>query len=100
MIIEKLTGEETGKWMQKNLLEPAGCVDMHLAHIIIKQVSQRGVICRTMTLCPNTPIPRQAALPWRQQCGGFVRRRRWVASTPELARFVASINGHPGVQTY
>ena len=79
MIIEKLTGEEYEKWMQKNLLEPAGCVDMHLAHNYYKNRYPNEVryyMQDNDPLVPEYQFRRQCgALLWRQQCQRTVRRR-------------------------
>lgn len=102
MIIEKLTGEEYEKWMQKNLLEPAGCVDMHLAHNYYKNRYPNEVRYYMQDNDPLVPEYTNSGDSVVRCYGGSNVRGlsgagAWVASTPELARFVASINGHPGV---
>ncbi|MBQ7194364.1 MAG: beta-lactamase family protein [Bacteroidales bacterium] len=82
MIIERVSGQSYEAWMQENVLHPAGCRDFHIGG--------------------NTP---EARLPGESVYGNYsVNNFRllsgagaWVASAPELARFVASIDGRPGV---
>ena len=82
MIIEKVSGQSYEDWMQENVLHPACCRGFHIGG--------------------NTP---EARLPGESFYGRYsVNNLRllsgagaWVASAPELARFVASIDGRPGV---
>mgnify|MGYP002624694756 CR=1 FL=1 len=102
MIIEKVTGEDYESWMQKNVLEPAGCLDMHLAHNYYEQKYPNEV---RYYMQDNDPLIEEYTNSGdsvvRCYGGSDVRALSgagaWVASTPELARFVASIDGRPGV---
>lgn len=102
MVIEKATGQEYEAWMQENVLKKAGCIDAHLAYNYYKekypnetryylQDNDKEVACydgsgRMMPRCYG---------------GNDIRALKgagaWVISTPELAKFVASVDGRPEV---
>ena len=102
LIIEKVTGTDYESWIQENVLKPAGCYDFHIAG---NYYSERyGNEVRYYPNSDDTPVEefnnsgRQVP---RCYGGNDVRALSgagaWVASTPELARFVASIDGKPAV---
>lgn len=102
MIIEKQGGEDYEKWMKKNLLEPSGCVDMHLAHNYYKNRYPNEVRYYMQDNDPLVPEFNNSGDSVVRCYGGSNVRGlsgagAWVASTPELARFVASIDGRSGV---
>lgn len=102
MIIEKVTGEDYETWMQKNLLEPAGCLDMHLANNYYKDKYPNEV---RYYMQDNDPLIEEytnsgdsvVRCYGGSDVRGLAGAGAWVASTPELARFVASVDGRPGV---
>lgn len=99
-IIEQRTGESYDSWMQKNVLVPAGCYDMHIAGNFYKdklpnetryyvQPEEKAVDCfdnsgRKVERCYG-----ENDIPTLSGAGA------WMASAPELARFIASIDGNP-----
>ncbi len=103
MIIERKTGESYEKWMQKNILEPAGCEDCHLAHNSYEEKMPGE--SRYHMQDNDPPVPKydnSADSVARCYGGNDIRVLKgagaWVCSGPELARFVASIDGKPGVK--
>jgi len=102
MIIERKTGQPYEKWMQENILEPAGCVDCHLAHNSYEEKMPGE--SRYHMQDNDPPVPKydnSADSVARCYGGNDIRVLKgagaWVCSGPELARFVASIDGKPGV---
>ena len=103
MIIEKVTGQDYEKWINKEILEPAGCQDMHLAFTYYKDKYPNEVRYYMQDndhLVPEFNNSGDSVV--RCYGGSDVRALggagAWVASTPELARFVASIDGNPRVK--
>lgn len=102
MIIEKVTGEPYEKWMQANVLQPAACRDMHIAY---NNYSERYLNETRYYVPSNEPLIQEYNNSGREviRCygGNDIRNLSgagaWVTSTPELARFVASIDGKDGV---
>ena len=102
MVIEKVTGMPYEEWMHENVLEPAGCVDMHLAYNYYKERYPNE--SRYYMQDNDPPVPEfnnSGDSVVRCYGGNDIRALSgagaWVASTPELARFVASIDGRPQV---
>lgn len=103
MIIERKTGQPYEKWMKENVLEPAGCVDFHLAH---NSYEQKHPGESRYHMQDNDPlVPKYDNSPdsvVRCYGGNDIRALKgagaWVCSGPELARFVASIDGRPGIK--
>ena len=99
MIIEKITGEPYETWMQREVLEPAGCHDFHIA----------GNFYEDRFPGETRYYMHKEAKPGKSYDGrGQVERcyggndirglsgaGAWIGSTPELARLVASIDGIP-----
>ena len=102
MIIERKTGMDYEKWMQKNVLEPAGCEDFHLAH---NTYEERHPGETRYYMQDNDPkVPKYDNTPdsvVRCYGGNNIRALKgagaWVCSGPELARFIASIDGKPQI---
>ncbi|MBR5054542.1 MAG: beta-lactamase family protein, partial [Bacteroidales bacterium] len=102
MIIEKVTGVDYESWIQENILKPAGCVDFHIAGNYYedrypnevkyyvqpddKPVDEFNNSGRKVVRCYGGND-----IPTLSGAGA------WAASTPELMRFVASIDGRPEV---
>ena len=103
MIIERKPGQPYEKWMKENVLEPAGCVDFHLAH---NSYEQKHPGESRYHMQDNDPlVPKYDNSPdsvVRCYGGNDIRALKgagaWVCSGPELARFVASIDGRPGIK--
>lgn len=103
MIIEKVTGLDYEKWVNKEILEPAGCRDMHLAYTYYKDKYPNEVRYYMQDNDPLVPEFNNSGDSVVRCYGGSDVRAlggagAWVASTPELARFVASIDGNPRVK--
>lgn len=102
MIIERKTGTDYESWMQKNVLEPAGCKDFHIAYNYYEQKYPGETRYFMQDNDPKVPIYTGAADSVVRCYGGNDIRAlkgagAWVCSAPELALFVASIDGRPGV---
>ena len=102
MIIERKTGKDYEKWMQEHVLEPAGCMDCHLAHNSYEEKMPGETRYHMQDNDP--PVPKydnSADSVVRCYGGNDIRLLKgagaWVMSAPELARFIASIDGKPGV---
>jgi len=102
MVIEHITGEDYETWITDNVLRPAGCFDMHIGdnyyhekrdnevkyyvHLKDELVEQYDNQNRKVVRC-------YGGSDFRALAGAGA----WTASVPELARFVASIDGRPEV---
>ena len=102
MIIEKVTGVDYETWMQENVLIPAGCVDMHIAGNYYEDRCEGEV--RYYVQDDDEPVSEynnSGRMVTRCYGGNDITALSgagaWAASTPELARFVASIDGKPSV---
>lgn len=102
MIIERTTGTDYEQWMLRNVLEPAGCEDFHLAYNYYEQKHPGETRYYMQDNDPKVPeYTGSADSVVRCYGGNDIRGLKgagaWVCSAPELARFVASIDGKPGV---
>ncbi len=100
LVIEKVTGRSYESWIQENVLEPAGCFDMHIGGNYLSQrlpgevryyPSETNATAREYNGSGRT-VNRSyggSNITALQGAGG------WVASAPELARLVSSVNGCP-----
>ena len=102
MIIERKTGQDYEKWMLRNVLEPAGCEDFHLAYNTYEE--RYPGESRYHMQDNDPPVPKYDNSPdsvVRCYGGNDIRMLKgagaWVCSGPELARFIASIDGRKGV---
>lgn len=102
-IIEKVTGENYEDFVRENLLIPAGCYDFHIANNYYKERYPGEV--RYYVPANSKPVPEynnSGKNVTRCYGGNDIRALgaagAWVASVPELARFVASIDGNPIVR--
>ncbi len=102
-VIEKVSGQPYEQFIIENVLEPAGCYDLHIADIYyderrenevryythegdgqyIEEHNRRGSMVERSYGGTNLPVLSGAGA--------------WCGSTAELARFVAAIDGDPGV---
>lgn len=102
MVIESVTGESYESWMCRNVLNPAGCYDMHIGGNYYEDkfpnearyYPQAGDPPVSEYNNSGRQVPRCYGgndIPLLQGAGA------WVTSTAELARFVSAIDGLPGV---
>lgn len=102
MIIEELTGQSYEDYIQDYILKPAGCRDMHIAHNYYKDKYKNEV---RNYVPSNEPLYQEynnsGKLVERCYGGNDIRglsgAGAWVCSVPELALFVASIDGMPEI---
>ncbi len=100
MIIERRTGMSYEQFMQKMVLEPAGCYDFHIAGNYLKDRRKN----ETMYYMHSTATPSQEF----NNSGRLVVRcygendipqlsgaGAWTASAAELCRLIAAIDGDP-----
>lgn len=102
MIIEKVTGEDYEEWMQENVLKAAGCIDFRIANNYYAERYDNET--RYYVQSNDEPVQEynnSGKMVVRCYGGNDIHALAgagaWVASTPELARFVASIDGKPEV---
>ncbi len=103
MIIEKKSGMKYEDFMQKYILHPAGCYDMHIAGTYLKDCRKN----ETHYYMHKGSIPvyeYNNSGRMVEKCYGDTDLPRlsgagaWCGSTAELARFIASIDGMPHVK--
>lgn len=102
MIIEKVTGTDYESWMQENILKPAGCLDFHIARNYYADKYPTEV--KYYVQPDDNPVDEfnNSGRKVVRCYGGndiptLSGAGAWAASTPELMRFVASIDGRPEV---
>ncbi|MBO5216600.1 MAG: beta-lactamase family protein [Alistipes sp.] len=101
-VIEKVSGEKYEDYVRKHVLEPAGCYDMHLTYNSYEQRypnevkyygHDEGELIRS--------YDNSGRLCLREYGGHNIRGLQgagaWAASSAEMMRLVASIDGKPGV---
>lgn len=102
MAIEKVTGMDYEDFIRENVLEPAGCFDMHIAHNYYEErfpnevryyMQEGSEPCEEYTLSGNM-VPRCYGGSDIHSLSGA---GAWCGSPAELCRFVASIDGKDGV---
>lgn len=103
MVIEKVSGLSYEDFIQDKVLSPAGCVDFHIARNYYKERYPREV--RYYVPANEPLVPRFDNAPDSVvRCYGgndihaLAGAGAWVASSAELARLVASIDGKKGVE--
>ena len=102
MVIEKVTGESYGTWMQENVLRRAGCRDFHIANTYYKDKFGNETRYHMQDNDPPVDEFNNSGRQVERCYGGNDIRGlsgagAWVASSAELARFVASIDGRDEV---
>lgn len=102
MIIEKRSGMKYEDFMQKHVLHPAGCFDMHIAGTYLKD--RRPNETRYYMHSGSDPVYEyNNSGRLVEKCYGDTDLPRlsgagaWCGSVVELARFIASIDGIPHV---
>ncbi len=101
-IIETVSGQPYETFMQDSLLRPAGCCDMHIANNYYEERYPNEVKYYNGA---DSGMVEEFSNSGRMvdRCYGgndihsLSGAGAWVTSTPELARFVASIDGRPEV---
>lgn len=102
MIIEKVSDQDYETFMRENVLEPAGCWDMHIAENFYQDKQPNEV----RYYVPDDDEMVEAyngsgEMTVKCYGGNDVKHLygagAWVSSCAELARFVASIDGKPEV---
>lgn len=100
MIIEKVTGEDYESWIQRNILMPAGCKDMHIGYNFYEEKFPNETRYHThsdeqLIQCYDN----SGRMVERCYGGNDIRALSgagaWIASATDLARFVCSINNKP-----
>ena len=101
-VIEAASGEEYEQYVKKHVLEPAGCYDMHIAHNFYEERYPNEV--RYYGHDEGEVIPsydNSGNMYPREYGGNNIRGLQgaggWVASSAEMMRLVASIDGKDGV---
>jgi len=98
MIIEKVTGQPYEQWIRENVLIPAGCYDMHLGKNSYAEKYPNET--RYFPMKGEAKVSKYDNSPQMvERCYGgnditaLQGAGAWVASAPEIARLVASIDG-------
>ncbi|MBR1871827.1 MAG: beta-lactamase family protein [Bacteroidales bacterium] len=98
LIIEKVSAQSYEDFIQENVLRPAGCVDFHIAGNYPGDAHKGEVhyyVPVNETLVPEYNCSGDSVV--RCYGGNDIRALggagAWVASTPEIARFVSAIDG-------
>ena len=101
-VIEVVSGKSYERYLQENVLWPAGCYDMHIARNFYEERYPKEV--RYYGNDPNDRIESydgSGKMRPREYGGNDIRGLQgagaWVSSAVEMMRLVASIDGKPGV---
>ncbi len=102
MVIEKVSGMDYEKYMQDSVLTKAGCFDMHIANNYYEERHHNEVRYYNGADSGLIEEYNNSGRMVDRCYGGndihsLAGAGAWVTSVPELARFVASIDGKPGV---
>ena len=102
MIIEKITGEPYEAWMQREVLKPAGCTDFHIGgNFLSDRFPGETRYFMHKEAKPTNAYDGRGQV---ERCYGgndikaLSGAGAWIGSTPELAKFVATIDGLPGIE--
>lgn len=102
LIIEKVSGEDYEDFIQREVLQKAGCYDFHIAGNYYKDKYKNEV--RYYVQSNDKPVQEynnSGKEVIRCYGGNDIKALSgagaWVGSTAELSRFVASIDGKPGI---
>lgn len=101
-IIEARTGESYSSWIQKNVFVPAGCFDTHISGNFYEDrlpgetryYVQQG---EKLVDCFDNSGRKVQRCYGENDITTLSGAGAWVASAPELARFVAAIDGNASV---
>ena len=103
-IIEKVSGMPYEEFMKKEVLEPAGCFDMHIGGIYYKDKRANEVRYHTHEGDGKYVEEYTGNGNMVERCYGGTNlpllsgAGAWCGSPAEIARLVASIDGNPGVE--
>ena len=97
-VIEKASGQEYEEYVRKHVLEPAGCFDFHIARNYYKERYKGEARYYAPSNEENVPEFNGSGREVPRCYGGNNIRAlsgagAWVASAPEIARFVCSVDG-------
>lgn len=97
LVIEKVSGQPYEEFIQENVLRPAGCMDFHIAGNYRSDAHPREVHYYVPVNEPPVPEFNCSGDTVVRCYGGnnipaLSGAGAWVASTPEVARFVAAID--------
>ena len=104
LIIEKVAGEPYEEFIRREVLSPAGCVDFHIAGNFYadKRPNETRYYMHAEASKPVPVFDGSGRLVERCYGGnditGLSGAGAWIGSTPELARFVATIDGRPDLK--
>ena len=100
-VIEQVSGMGYEEYLQTNVLWPAGCYDMHIARNYYEERYPKEVKYYGHDEERIISYDGSGELRLREYGGNNIRGLQgagaWVASSVELMRLVASIDGKPGV---
>ena len=100
-VIEQVSGMSYEKYLQQHVLWPAGCYDMHIAHNYYDERFPKEVKYYGHDEERIESYDGSGEMRLREYGGNDIRGLQgagaWVASSVELMRLVASIDGKPGV---
>lgn len=100
-VIEQASGQSYEQYLQENVLWPAGCYDMHIARNYYEERYPGEVKYYGHDDECIRSYDGSGALRPREYGGNDIRGLQgagaWVASSVELMRLVASVDGKPGV---
>lgn len=96
-IVEAKSGMDYEEYCQKNILHPAGCYDMHLAHNLYEERYPNEVrYYETHDAEPVLAYDNSGDTLWRRYGGtnieGLIGAGAWVASPTEYVRLVAAMD--------
>ena len=103
-IIERVSGMPYEEFMKNKVLEPAGCYDMHIGGIYYEDKRSNEVRYYTHEGDGKYVEEYTGSGRMVERCYGGTNlpllsgAGAWCASPAEIARFVASIDGNPGVK--
>ena len=101
-VIEQVSGQDYETYLQEHVLQPAGCFDMHLANNYYEERYPNEVkYYGTSPKDKIYPFDGSRVKKLREYGGNNIRglmgAGAWVASSAEMMRLVASVDGKPGV---
>lgn len=103
MIIEKISGLPYRDFIQEELLTPAGCLDFQIAGNYLKDRKKGEVYYYDAPGMPLAPEYNNSGRKVKRCYGGnditaLSGAGAWIASAPEIALFVASIDGREEIR--
>ena len=101
-IIEQVSGQDYESYLKEHVLRPAGCYDMHLAHNYYEErypneVKYYGSSPKDVIVSYDGSGEKKLREYGGNNIRGLMGAGAWVASSAELMRLVASVDGKPGV---